>query len=95
MSGQDYNIRQQLGRTIGQVEMNNAQQQRELKEILEAQIREKDYQLQKAYKVHDVGYRNVRLHRSKILGGPTQGQLGNYHDPNVMHMQNDGLINQE
>ena len=59
--------RQQLGRTVSQVEMNNAQQQQELKEILEAQIRERDYAMKRAFASKDVGFRDVKFHRSKIL----------------------------
>ena len=46
--------------------MNNAQQQQDLKEILEAQIREKNLSMEKSYKVRDVGFRDLKLHRSKM-----------------------------
>ena len=95
MSEENPNYRQQLGRTIGQVEMNNAQQQKELKEILESQIREKDYSLQKAYQVKDVGYRNMKLYRSKILGGVQDSALSQYNNPEILAQQNDALLNQD
>lgn len=68
-------VRQRLGNNYGEVERNNAEQQRELKEILEAQIREKDYKLQQDYHVKDVGFRNMKLHKSKILGGVKDSAL--------------------
>ena len=93
MSSENPFYRQQLGRTVAQVEMNNAQLQKEMKEILEAQIREKDYTMQKAYQVKDVGFRDMKLHKSKILGGLLDGALGQYCNPELLAAQNDALLN--
>ena len=45
---------------------------------MEAQIREKDYKLQQDYQIKDVGFRNMKLHRSKILGGVGESALSQY-----------------
>lgn len=37
----------------------------------------------------------MKLHRSKILGGPQESTMAQYTNPELLAMQNDSLLNQE